>query len=571
MANEAREPKPAATKGRQTQSSRGETSERTRTRSRPERYLVAVTPPTDVRAVAAQLAKEPECTIVRAETGARHAGSFPRVAVVEMPPERAAALAGQPGLYVEPDQPLTRGLAGEPRGLDVPAGELKPVTFEVLDDGGRPIDGASVSLAGTPFTTYTGSDGRAEILLPIEAMHEVTALIVQPPRGCWPTRINRPRLTATGHNRAVCTRITTTNPEFPDRPIESWGMRAMGFDRLPPTHRGHAVRIALIDSGVAVGHPDLADRLPGGRDVIGQDDKTWQEDLVGMGTHHAVLIAGRDDGSGVVGLAPEAEVHVCRVAPGGWTADLIEALDYCIEQQVDVALIAYGCAHPSALVAAKIEEARRNGVACIAAAGDDGRETVSYPAALPGVLAVGAIGRLGTFPPDSAQLTGPPTQDGLFVPRFANGGYGLDCCAPGVAVISGLPPTSYGPGAGTGVAAAHVAAVAALVLGHHPMFRPEPGRGQMTRDSSRVDRLFQVIRASCRPLPQLDPRRTGAGMPDAAVAVGVAPWGAYPPMSFTYGTAMPTTLSREDQVEHLLAPLDAAMRAAGLIEQEGRG
>ncbi|WP_171075410.1 S8 family serine peptidase [Nonomuraea basaltis] len=513
------------------------------------------------------MASEPSTAVLRTIGETYHSGGYPRLAVVEMPAERAATLTGQPGLYVEPDQPLTRGLSVEARGNGSLMGELRTITFHVLDDGDRPIEGAAITLQGTAFTAFTAADGRAEMRLPIEVLHDAAAMIVTPPRGCWPTRVNRPRLTSDGPNVAVCTRITTTNPEFPDRPIDSWGTRVMGFDRLPPTHRGHAVRVALIDSGAAAGHPDLADRIPGGRDVIRQDDKTWQDDLVGTGTHHAVLIAGRDDGTGVVGLAPETEVHICRVAPEGWTADLIEALDYCIDQQVDVAMITYGSAAPSSLLDAKIDEARRNGIACIAAAGDSGG-LISYPAALPGVLTVGALGQLGTFPLDSAdvgQVTGLPTPEGFFVPHFSNTGPELDCVAPGVAVVSGLPPTSYGPAWGTGVAAAHVVAVAALVLGHHPMFRPEPGRAPASRDSTRVDRLFQVIRASCRPLPQLGAFQTGSGLPDAAVAVGVAPWGTHATLSAPYGTVT-GLVTREEQTEALLAPLDAAVRAAGLVE-----
>src|SRR6266567_1994330 len=287
----------------------------------------------------------------------------------------------------------------------------------------------------------------------------------------------------------------------------------MGFGRLPPTYRGNGVRIALIDSGAATGHPDLSGQLEHGRDLIGQDEKGWQEDLIGTGTHHATLIAGRDDGTGIAGLAPEAEVHICRTSPGGSVADLIEALDYCVEQQVDVAMFGSCIPEQSALLAAKVEEAWRNGIACIAAAGDsaggdpaggDPAGGVCWPAALPQVLAVNAIGQLGTFPPggaDTATLTARVTPEGFFVPAFGSGGAPLsapDCCAPGVAVISGLPPASYGPLSGTGTAAAHVTALAALILAHHPLFRLEPGRPHMTRDSARPARLLEVIKGSCR-------------------------------------------------------------------------
>jgi subtilisin family serine protease len=351
----------------------------------------------------------------------------------------------------------------------------------------------------------------------------------------------------------------------------------MGFDRLPPSHRGDGVKIAVLDSGAAASHPDLTGRIADGRDVIGEDDKSWREDSIGTGTHQAVLIGGRDDGSGVVGLAPETELHICRIAPGGYYADLIEALDYCIDQAVDVALISTGGTGASGLLAGKIQEALQSGVACIAAAGDTGGP-IGYPAALPGVLAVGAIGQLGSFPPGSglaALLTGPPTPDGFFVPRFSSHGPGIDCCAPGLAIVSGLPPTSYGPLGGTAVAAAHVAAIAALVLAHHPDFQPAPGRPPASRNANRVHRLLQLILASCRPLPQLGWHRSGAGIPDAAAAVGMAPWGSYSTPSSTAaqpaaGAAASSRGTPEGRFsQEDLDPLEAAMRSAGLIPSWG--
>src|SRR5207249_2659654 len=120
------------------------------------------------------------------------------------------------------------------------------------------------------------------------------------------------------------------------RPIENWANQAMGFGRLPPTYRGHGVKIGVIGSGIDASHPDLAERVASGIDIAGQDEKMWGDDLVGYGTHQAAIIAGHDTDIGVVGIAPDAEIHVCRVLPGGRFGDLIEALDYCIAQEVDV-------------------------------------------------------------------------------------------------------------------------------------------------------------------------------------------------------------------------------------------
>ena len=530
-------------------------------RSRPDRYLLAAVPPADIRAITSQLEHDQSCRVLGTLTGSGSPGGFPGAAVVEMTPEHAAMLAAYPGIHVEPDY-----AAGGTRAV-LPPVVTQSVAFEVLDDGMRPIEGAAITItdSSVPATGFTGPDGRTEITVTPETLTAPAAIEIHPPRGCWPVRVRRPLLGRDGPVRVICTRITTTCPEFPERALDSWGARVMGFGGLPPTYRGSGVRVALIDSGVATGHPDLSGRIEHGHDLIGQDEeKGWQEDLIGTGTHHATLIAGRDDGTGIVGLAPEAEIHICRVSPGGSAADLIEALDYCIEQQMDVAMFGACIPEQSVLLAAKIEEARRNGIACIAAGDSAGGPC--WPAALPQVLAVGAIGQVGTFPPedtDTATLTSQLTPEGFFVPEFSSGGpysSAVDCCAPGVAVISGLPPSSYGPLSGTGTAAAHVTALAALILAHHPLFRRESGRPAMTRDSVRLAKLLELIKGSCRPLPQLDPARTGAGIPDAAVALSVAPWATHPPLSMPYPAPAPTPDGRTP-----LEPLTAAMWAAGLI------
>jgi subtilisin family serine protease len=546
--------------------------------SRPERYLVSAALPAGAHALAGQLGQDPQISVMRMIGRELTSDGYPSIAVIETTPERAAELARVPTLHIEPDQRLGWGaLAGREAGevvdsLVTPAGEPQQIVIIVEDDGGHPLNGAAVCLSGQglPAMGFTGADGRAELTVAAETASGPELLFVRPARGCWPARVIRPHLPAGEAVTVRCDRIVTTFPGFPDRALRSWGAEVMGFGMLPPTHRGQGVKVALIGSGAAATHPDLVSRLAHGRDVVREDDKTWREDLIGTGTHQAVLIGGQDDGTGVNGLAPEAEMHICRTAPGGTCADLIEALDYCIEQEIDVALISTGITADSALLAAKVSQARQQGIACIAAAGDGGRE-IGRPAALPGVLAVGALGQLGTFPYSSgiaSQLTGPPAADGLFAPKFANYGPGLDCCAPGVAVVSGLPPASYGPLSSTGIAAAHVTAAAVLVLAHHPQFRPERSQAAMNRDARRVDRLFQLILASCRPLPAIGPMRSGAGLPNVPAAVGVTPWETLATarefsVQQTAAPAPPQT--PEDPVRAAFAPLEAAMQSAGLI------
>ncbi|HKT03298.1 MAG TPA: S8 family serine peptidase, partial [Rugosimonospora sp.] len=365
---------------------------------------------------------------------------------------------------------------------------------------------------------------------------------------------------------------------------------------LPPTFRGHGVRIAIIDSGAAAGHPDLSGRVTAGWDLAGGDG--WRVDTVGHGSHAAGIIGGSDNGTGIIGVVPEAELHSCRIFPDGRLGDLIEALDYCLAAGVDVVNLSLGSAQPSALVARKIEQLRQAGVACVAAAGDTGGP-VAFPASLPTVLAVAAIGRTGEYPPESyhaTQVSGTPTAAGYFSARFTGHGPEVDVCAPGVAVISSVPPAGYAAWDGTACAAPYVTGLAALLLAHHPDFRER----YASRDAARVDRLFALIRSTCQPLalgdpgehsrsrgwaqastPNVDRGRTGAGLPDAEAALGLKPPVTLIPPADPTMAALWTALAHAGLVStpvpvttpaaatprgpDVLAPLRAALRAAGLL------
>jgi subtilisin len=141
---------------------------------------------------------------------------------------------------------------------------------------------------------------------------------------------------------------------------------------------------------------------------------------------------------------------------------------------------------------------------------------------MPTVLAVAAIGKLGDYPPESFHATrvyGVPTVDGYFSASFTCHGPEIDVCAPGVAIVSSVPPSHYAAWDGTSFAAPYVTGLAALLLAHHPDFRSR----WANRDSARVDRLFELIKGSCRPLALGGMSRSGAGLPDAVAALGLVP------------------------------------------------
>jgi len=540
---------------------------------RPLRYMVALPPQahpqagTDGQALDADglhrlLESDPEVAVRRrlpttaAEPG-MGARAFPAVVVADMTVEHAAALRRRlPQVHIERDRLLTYSEVPSPprkrrqASAAPPLGTESTFAFLVQGSDGTPVPGAVVMLTGSgwPAQAVTGPDGRATVTMVGETAESIVSLLVKPRSGHWSSYVERPALSSSRENLIEAAGLSDGLEGFPGRQVFGWGQRAMDLDRLPRALSGAGVKIAIIDSGAAAEHSDLLGRVTCGIDLAGGKPDGWTDDTAHHGSHCAGIIAGGDDGRGIVGFAAEAEVHACKIFPGGRFSDLIEALDYCIEQRIDVMNLSLGSRHSSRLVAAKIEEARRAGVACVVAAGSDGG-SVGFPGNLPTVLTVAAIGKVGTFPGGSghaAEIRGPVTGEGYFSPRFTCRGPEVDVCAPGVAVLSCVPPETYAAWDGTSMAAPHVTGLAALVLAHHDDFHYAYGR----RDARRVDRLFHVIRASCQALDLGDPYRTGAGLPNVLRALG---------------PALMRVRPQPEEVRRLSAELTAEMGLAGLL------
>lgn len=536
-------------------------------RPRRERYLVTplpqhLLPPgvaaLDMDAVCERLGRMPEVTVVRRlrpserPDSAGPPASCPEIAVVEAAEDQVPSMRSA-HVHVEPDLPLTRSGAGAATGpvagmmpladpgLVAPLEAPVEIALRVCGPDEEPLAGAGVFLIGAswPAQGITGADGTATLLLATESAQSVQALYVRPAGGYVDRWIHRPDLSATQENLVTLTPLAKVYPGLEERQQYGWGQQAMRLDRLPPTFRGFGVKVAVIGSGVAADHPDLKDRVRSGADLVGGTEQGWAQDTIGTGTHAAGVIAAADTGPGVIGIAVDARIEACQVLPGGHFSDLIAALDHCIETEVDIAHVAVATPYSSELVSRKLADAHAAGVACVAPAGDFGGP-VAFPGSLPTVFTVGALGAFGSYPPDTSQAThaGPPlTPEGLFAARFSAYGPEVDAVAPGVAVLSCSPRGGYAALDGTGPASAHVAGLAALVLAHHEDFRGQlPPRGP-----GRVQRLFEIIAASCRPLAlpgSWEAARTGRGLPDALVALGLAPGVQLAPTVASYAPPM---------------------------------
>ena len=447
------------------------------------------------------------------------------VYLYSMPVDEAAALAQMaqvsPSLSVEVDSHLSYGsfdtsavmnqlMRRHPFGGQVRQIEMR---IRVIGEGDAPLEGCAVTVEGAGFPQEATTDKNGGVVVPlveVAGSAMVRSVFVRPARGHWNRMLTNPAMDPGSVNVIRLKPIAETWPGFSADARHGWGQTLMGLDRLPDEYTGRGVKIAIVDSGADNTHPALK-HIQQGRDLTnGGDAESWATDLIGHGSHCAGIITGNAPGTEAIrGFAPEAEIMIYKVFPGGQFSSLIEALADCIEQDVDVISMSLGSPDLSDAVEQQIEECVAHGIACVVAAGNSGGP-VQYPARSPNVLAVAALGQISQVPSDSweASLQTPSLSlpDGTFSPTFTCYGPEIDVVAPGVGIISTVPG-GFEAQSGTSMAAPHVCGMAALMLAHHAQLRG------MERDGNRVAQLFSLIRSACHALP-LSSDRTGSGVPD---------------------------------------------------------
>lgn len=282
-----------------------------------------------------------------------------------------------------------------------------------------------------------------------------------------------------------------------------------------PDNAGERVKVAVVDSGIALDHPDL--RVVGGVNTVqGEEANDFgNSDAEGHGTHVAGIIAARGKPpTGIRGLAPAAALFSCRVfgatGDGASNFDIAKAIDLAVRENCDLINMSLGGSEPDDVLKAAMEDALAKGSLVIVAAGNDDRSPVSFPAsASPPAIAVSALGRKGTFPAATTQedtVAAPfGTDKKNFIASFSNFGIEIDLTAPGVGVISTVPG-GYAPMDGTSMACPAVTGFAARLLsGKQDIL-------DMPRDPNRSKAMAQALLQAAKTLG-FEPQFQGQGMP----------------------------------------------------------
>ncbi len=224
------------------------------------------------------------------------------------------------------------------------------------------------------------------------------------------------------------------------------GFRQLDVADAHGISRGDGVRVAVIDTGVDVNHPDLADRVIATRDLVGGTAEQFRRDRHGTEIT-GVIAALANNHLGIVGVAPAARLIVLKAC---WQltddADtarcnsftLAKAISAAIDMKSQVVNLSLG--GPSdPLLAQLVESGIQRGVIFVGAASGDGP---GFPQDVPGVLAVSA---------SESRSAGERRLH-----------------APGREILTLLPKGHYDFASGSSLAVAHVTGTVALMLAHHP-------------------------------------------------------------------------------------------------------
>jgi major intracellular serine protease len=222
--------------------------------------------------------------------------------------------------------------------------------------------------------------------------------------------------------------------------------------------KGEGVVIAICDTGIDRNHPDLADRIIGGRNFTPEGDYNDFTDRNGHGTHVAGTIAA--NGTGVVGVAPESKLLICKVLDRNGSGNyysIIEGIRFATKwrgengEKVRVISMSLGGSYNDPKLEKAILEACSQGILVVVASGNEGDADEStyeygYPALYNECITVAACDEYRKLAP------------------FSNNHKEVDIIAAGVNVLSTYPTSQYARLSGTSMATPHVSGMLALLI-----------------------------------------------------------------------------------------------------------
>jgi subtilisin family serine protease len=314
-----------------------------------------------------------------------------------------------------------------------------------------------------------------------------------------------------------------------------WYLDAVHAPQAQSISRGQGVIVAVIDSGVDAGHPDLAGAVLPGMSFNAPGSQAGRTDPDGHGTKMAGIIAARGGGpNNALGIAPAASIMpVATPSSGPTMPSLAPAVNWAVEHGAKVINMSIGrppgAVPPPGEVDA-IAAAVARGVVVVISVGNQPEQTgPNVLTEIPGVVTVGGTSRAGTVFPGS-----------IPAPQVALAAPGQDIVS---AALRSKFPSGYSSGTGTSEATAIVSGVAALIMAKFPdlnganvinrLIASSVDAGPPGRDSQYCFGIVDAQRALTMDIPLVD--ANPLGQPAAGPAGTAATDGTYVPPTSSGG------------------------------------
>lgn len=252
-----------------------------------------------------------------------------------------------------------------------------------------------------------------------------------------------------------------------------WGVGRICAHKTWERARGKGVKVAILDTGISP-HPNL--EIAGGVNIMQKEGSF--HDNNGHGTHVAGIVAAIGKDGMPYGVAPEVELYAVKALDKdgeGYVSDIIEGLEWCILNRINVVNMSLGLPTTNAVLHSMVEQTYRKGIVMVASVGNNGKNNnkIDFPARYAEVIAVAA------------------TEKGDQIALYSSRGKGIHVSAPGSDIFS----TNYKGGfisrSGTSMAAAHVAGTVALLLAKQPKLSPRLARHTLMRTATLLKRVKQ--------------------------------------------------------------------------------
>lgn len=362
----------------------------------------------------------------------------------------------------------------------------KRFEVRVTDADGKPLSKISVKAlvdwSGAHVSVVSDKNGVAQFAIPV-IYPKVELVIVEPEHTYWSVFIS-------GFDRVAAPKRIS----IPLQPLIPYTFGLIQHYADYQEDAGIGVSVGVIDSGVGP-HPALT--VAGGACVVpGEAAADYFDNGIGHGTHVAGMIAARKlSDVEVYGVAPACRLFSYRVCPKtgnrarAQSFEISRAIERAIADQCDIVNISMGSLEAMPEIPDFLERARNAGMVIFAATGNDGEPLSRYPARYTHTLAVGALGRDDTFPPDSPESFNESSlrRGSEFVAEFSNHGRETDFIGPGVAVLSTFPKGLYAIMSGTSMATPFASGMAARLLSRRPDILG------MARGADRTDAIIRML------------------------------------------------------------------------------